>query len=166
MALVKWGVSQAPLPFCCSNSPRHDLTQCRVAIPVRITGPAPDWVACPGCSGYAGLCPHAALSCPPLLLRLRLPGALVSGGFWGCLCEPDTGPNAGPRAEENRAKGERPTQKKGTALSGYCCVVVENPGCETVPGRRIPAARNFRVAESQLPQTSGINPAFKPGVLG
>ena len=42
---------------------------------------------------------------------------------------------------------------------------------------KIPAAKQYRVAESrlletsrvaesQLPQTSGINPAFKPGVLG
>ena len=72
----------------------------------------------------------------------------------------------GPKKTAQKAKGHACNSKKGTALSGYCCVAVENPGCETVPGRRIPAARNFRVAESQLPQTSGINPAFKPGVLG
>ena len=155
VALVKWGVSQAPLPFCCSNSPRHDLAQCRVAIPVRITGPAPDRVACPGCSGYAGLCPHAALSCPPLLLRLRLPGALVSGGFWGCLCEPDTGPNAGPRAEENRAKGERPTQKRVRPLVG------------TAAWRwKIPAAKQYRVAESRLLETSGSRNPSCPKLPG
>ena len=42
----------------------------------------------------------------------------------------------------------------------------KNPGWEKLPGRRNPAAQNYRGRETRQLKSSGLNPAFQPGVPG
>ena len=163
--------TRAPRP---PISPRYDLAGYRVGNPTPMGRFWVYRVAQPGRPGCTGLCVWTPR--PRCVCALGAPPPLPPPGMCTCGEIVDENPTrlAAPLStttlivhrlalgwrKADSEKGARPFVGTTTGRRG------KNPGWRKLPGRRNPAARNYRDRETRQLKSSGLNPAFQPGVPG